>query len=103
MNGVFHRLGRKPGLARFLLLSASFETKGYALSPPEQRQRNLGIELGPNFPEILRAIGVREDTWWGKSLLGLLTYYRPPLSTFGIRYDFNARRWRGPDAGNKPY
>ncbi len=103
LNGIIRRFGKDPGLARFFLVSASYETKGYGLEPLEVRQRNLGIELGPNLPEVLRALGVRDDSWWGKPLLALLTFYRPPLTTIGLRYDFNARRWRGPDAGNKPY
>ena len=103
LKGIIGRLGKEPGLARYFLVSASYQTKGYGFLPPDQQQRNLGIEFGPNLPELLRAIGVRDDSWWGKPLLVFFTFYRPPFTTIGMRYDFNARRWRGPDAGNKLY
>jgi uncharacterized protein YfiM (DUF2279 family) len=100
LGGILHRLGTRPGLARFVLLSASYSAQGYRWAPPEQRRRNIGLELGPNLAEILRALGVRDDSWWGKPLLIVATYYRPPYTTIGIRYDLNSQQWYGPDFGS---
>ncbi len=101
LAGLLPRLGAEPGLARFLLVSLTYGTKGYRFSPEEVRERNLGIDLGLNLPEILRAIGVRDGTWWGKSLLAFVTFVRIPWTAFGWRYDLNRRRWHGPDTGDQ--
>ena len=101
LAGFLPRIGVKPGPARFFLVSLTYGTKGYRFSPPEVRERNLGIDLGVSLPEILRAVGVRDDTWWGKPLLAFFTYVRIPYTAFGWRYDFNSRRWHGPDTGDK--
>lgn len=101
LAGFLPRIGVAPGPARFLLVSLTYGTKGYRFSPPEVRERNLGIDLGLSLPEILRAVGVRDDSWWGKPLLAFFTYFRVPYTAFGWRYDFNGRRWHGPDTGDR--
>ena len=101
LAGFLPRLGVRPGPARFLLVSMTYGTKGYRFSPEEVRERNLGIDLGLNLPEILRAVGVRDDSWWGKPLLTFFTYVRIPYTAYGWRYDFNRRRWHGPDTGDQ--
>jgi hypothetical protein len=101
LAGFLPRVGVKPGPARFFLVSATYGSKGYRFSPEESRQRNLGVEAGLNVPEILRAVGVRDDSWWGKPLLAFFTYVRIPYTSFGWHYDFNGRRWHGPDTGDQ--
>jgi hypothetical protein len=97
--GLARRLNRRFGPARFLLLSTTYGVKGYPYALPELRERQLGIELGLNIAEIARAVGVPEDRWWGKMFLILLEIVRFPYTAIGWRYDFNHRRWIGPDAG----
>ena len=70
------RLGVKPGPVRFFLLSVTYGTKGYRFSPPENRERNLGLEIGLNLEEILHGIGVPERKWWGKALYVIVTHIR---------------------------
>ncbi len=101
LAGFLPRVGVRPGPARFLLLSGTYSSKGYRFSPPENRRREIGIEVGLNLPEILRAVGVRDDTWWGKPLLVLLTFFRVPYTAFGWRYDLTSRSWSGPNTGEK--
>jgi hypothetical protein len=86
---------------RFFLLSVTYGTKGYRFSPPENRERNLGLEIGLNLEEILHRIGVPEHKWWGKALFVVATHIRFPYTGYGIRYDFDHGRWRGPDFGDK--
>jgi len=99
--GLLPRLGLKPGPARFFLLSITYGTKGYRFSPPANFERNLGLEIGLNLEEILHRIGVPERKWWGKALFVVATHFRFPYSGWGIRYDFDHGRWRGPDFGDK--
>ena len=101
LAGFLPRIGVKPGPARFFLVSMTYGSKGYRFSPEEARERNLGIDLGLNVPEILKAVGVPDDTWWGKPLLTFFTYFRVPYTAFGWRYDLNNRRWHGPDTGDR--
>jgi hypothetical protein len=103
LGGLFHRLRLSPRVARFLLLSMTYDTKGYGNSsvPLGSRERNIGVALGLNLPEIARALGLREDTWWSKPLYGFLTYFRFPYTAFGYRYDLNHHRWQGPDTGDR--
>lgn len=100
LEGFLPRVGAKPGLARFLLVSLTYGTKGYRFSPEDVRQRNVGIDVGLNVEAILRAAGVRGDTWWGGPLLAFARYYRIPWTTFGWRYDLNSGTWHGPDTGD---
>jgi hypothetical protein len=100
LSGVSRRLNRRPGLARFLLLSMTYGTKGYPYSSPELRERNLGFEVGLNLQEILLVAGVKETTWWGRTLLTFFEYVRLPYTGIGYQYDLNHGRWHGPTAGN---
>lgn len=99
--GVANRLGWRLGPARFLYLSATYGSKGYKLSTPEFRQRDVGFELGLNVVEILKATGVKDTTWWGRTLLVFFDFFRIPYTSIGYRYDLNHRRWHGPDNGEK--
>jgi hypothetical protein len=101
LAGFLPRVGVKPGPARFLLLSATYGSKGYRYSDEPLRQRNIGIEIGLNLREILLAVGVPEKPWWGKILLGIATYIRIPYTSFGWHYDLNHGTWSGPDTGDK--
>ena len=99
LAGLLPRMGAKPGLARFLLLSGTYQTKGYRYSPPENRRREIGIEIGLNLREILAAAGVPEDKWWGRIVLGFAKYFRIPYTAIGYRYDLNSGTWTGPNTG----
>ncbi len=101
LDGLLPRLGVAPGLGRYLLVSLTYGSKGYRFSPVEARQRNVGIDLGLNVEQLLRAAGVRSETWWGGPLLFLARSYRVPWTAFGWRYDLNSRRWHGPDTGDR--
>lgn len=100
LSGLLPRFGIRPGAARYLLVSTTFQVRGYNELAPELRQRHLGLELGLNLPEILRAIGLRETKWWARPVLLFLEHFRVPYSAIGIRYDVNGRRWSGPDFGD---
>jgi hypothetical protein len=101
LAGFLPRIGVKPGPARFLLLSATYGTKGYRYSDEPLRQRNIGVEVGLNLREILLAVGVPERPLWGKVLLTIATYFRFPYTSFGWHYDLNHGTWSGPDTGDK--
>jgi hypothetical protein len=100
LAGLLPRMKVRPGPARFLSLSFTYGTKGYRYSLPEYRERSVGFDIGLNVPEILRAVGVRDESWWGGPLLALLTYFRIPYTALGWRYDMNQGVWRGPDTGD---
>jgi len=99
LSGLLPRLGVKPGFVRYLLVSGTFGTKGYRFAPPSRRQRNVGVEVGLNLPEILASAGLTDRTWWGRTLRIFCTWLRVPYTALGYRYDLNSRRWRGPDTG----
>lgn len=103
LGGLFRRLRLSPQIARFLLLSMTYDTRGYGNEtvPLEARERNLGVALGINIAEVVRALGLPEDRWWSKPLYGFLTYVRFPYTAFGVRYDMNHHRWQGPDTGDR--
>lgn len=86
-------LGRGPG--RFLMLSLTYGSRGYRELPPQDRERNAGLELGLNIPEILRAIGVPErGIWW--PLYAFFQFVRVPYTAIGWHYDLDHSRWHGP-------
>jgi Predicted periplasmic lipoprotein (DUF2279) len=102
--GLGKRLKFDPVVARFLLTSVTYSTKGYGFVPPlATRQRLVGFEIGLNLPEILSAVGVPDTTWWGSILYKLLNFIRIPYTSFGWRYDLNNGTWHGPDTGNVYY
>lgn len=101
LGGLLPRLGLKPGPARFLLLSMTYGSKGYRYSAAPIRERNVGVELGLNLREVLLAVGVPENKWWGKTLLALGTFFRFPYTSFGWHYDLNHGKWNGPDTGDR--
>jgi len=98
--GFARRLNVRPGVARFLLVSMSYGSKGYRYSPPEFRQRQIGLAVGINFPEVLAAARVPDDRWWGRALYFFFNFFRIPYTQIGVRYDLNQHKWHGPDAGN---
>ena len=95
LGGLLPRVGARPGLARFLLVSLAYGSRGYRYSPAWARERNLGVEVGLDLPAILRAAGVPERTWWGGAILSVLSYVRLPWTSLGAYYDLNHRRWWG--------
>ncbi len=101
LAGALRRAGLRPGVGRFFLVSLTYGTKGYRFSPEDVRQRNVGIDLGLNMPEILTAIGVRREKWWGKVLLTFFDYVRIPYTAFGFQYDLNHHEWHGPSTGDR--
>jgi hypothetical protein len=100
LAGFARRLQIRPGPARFLLFSMSYDTKGYRYSPPDFRQRNIGLELGLNFPEILSLVGVPETKWWGQLIYGFFNIFRVPFTSIGVYFDLNQGKWHGPNNGN---
>jgi hypothetical protein len=101
LEGVLRRAGVRPGIGRFFLVSLTYGTKGYRFSPVDVRERNVGVDLGLNVPEILLAIGVPPSKWWGDVLLTLARYIRIPYTAVGYQYDLNHRRWHGPSTGDR--
>jgi len=95
---------RKPGPERFLQASFVYLTKGYGYVPVlETRYQEIGVELGLNIPEVLRAVGVTDATWWGDVLLRAFTFLRIPYTQLGAYYNFKTRTWYGPVAPNRFY
>ncbi|HEY7113542.1 MAG TPA: DUF2279 domain-containing protein [Thermoanaerobaculia bacterium] len=101
LEGVLRRAGMRPGPARFFLVSMTYGSKGYRFSPVDVRERNIGVDLGLNMPEILLAVGVPKTKWWGEALLTIFEYIRFPYTAFGWQYDLNHHKWHGPSTGNK--
>lgn len=99
LAGFLPRMGVSPGVFRFLLIGMTYSSKGYRHSPPWYRQRQLGIEIGLALPPVLRILGVSDTTWWGKTLLVFLEYFRVPYTAFGWQYDLNQGHWYGPNTG----
>ena len=103
LAGAARRLGLRPGLLRFFLLSMTYGSNGYRYSLPEYRERNIGGEIGINFPQILTEIGVRDTTWWGRVLYIFFNFVRVPYTQIGFHYDLNQKNWHGPDFGQQAY
>ena len=97
--GLARRLRFDPGPARFLLLSATYGTNGYRHVAPELRQRLVGLEIGVNFSEIFRSLGVPSEPLWGEVFYYFLDSFRIPYTAIGFRYDVNNHEWFGPTAG----
>ena len=100
LNGVGQRLNLNIGPLKWLLLSATYGSKGYRVSPPTEKQRLVGIEIGLNLQQILNDVGVKKDTWWGFGLHLFADNIRFPYTGIGMRYDLNKGKWHGPNNGN---
>ena len=100
LSGLAQRLGINIGPLRWLLLSATYGTKGYRANPPVEKQRLVGIEIGLNLQQILNDVGVKRNTWWGYALHLVGDNVRFPYTAVGMRYDMNHNNWHGPNSGN---
>lgn len=98
LAGLLPRLGKKAGAARFLLASVAYGTKGYPWVEAPYRQRRLGLEIALDTYEIGLALGIPKDSWWGGPTLAFLRYFRIPYTGIGVQYEFNSRRWMGPNS-----
>jgi hypothetical protein len=104
LGGLDTRLHASPDIARFFLLSFVFLTRGYGYEPPlASRYQEVGLELGLNFPEILKAAGVNDATWWGDFLLRTFSFLRIPFTQVGAYYNLKNRNWYGPGAPYRFY
>jgi hypothetical protein len=95
------RLGLNVGPLRYLLFSVTYGSKFYPSGPPDLRERQVGFEIGLNFEEILNALGVWRDTWWGYGLHVVFDNIRFPFTSVGFQYGLNHGRWYGPGNGNQ--
>ena len=100
LSGLAKRLGLNIGPLRWLLFSVTYGSKGYRVSPPIEKQRQIGLEIGLNLQQILNDVGVRRNTWWGYSLHLLADNVRFPYTAVGMRFDLNNGKWHGPNSGN---
>jgi hypothetical protein len=100
LAGLGERAKFNAGPARFLLVSVSYSAKGYPYADPVVRERQVGFEVGVNFVEILKAVGVPRDKWWGKILYFGFDVLRIPYTQVGMYYDLNSGNWRGPGIGD---
>ena len=99
LGGLITRLHGKPGISRFFLTSFVYFTKGFGYEPPlPTRYQESGVEVGLNFPEILKAAGVNDTTWWGTGLLAVFNFFRIPFTQVGIYYNLHDHKWYGPGA-----
>ena len=97
--GLVRRLGGKPGFERFFLTSFVYFTRGFGYDAPlPTRYQEVGFEVGLNFPEILRAVGVDEKTWWGTGLQAIFQFFRFPFTQVGVYYNLYDHTWYGPGA-----
>lgn len=99
LAGVVDRLGIDLGPVRYLLLSVTYGTKGYPAAAPEDRERQVGFEVGVNFGAILDALGIRRGNWLGFAAHVAADNFRIPYTAGGFRYDLNQHHWHGPDSG----
>jgi hypothetical protein len=98
--GLGQRAHFDPGVARYLLFSMTYGSKGYPYSNPVIRERQVGFEVGLNFGQIMKEIGVPPQTWWGKTLYFLFDVIRFPYTQVGMYYDINHGKWHGPSIGD---
>ena len=99
--GLGRRMKFDPGIARYFMFSVSYSAKGYPYANPEIRDRQVGFELGINFVEILRALHVPPDQWWGKILYFAFDVLRIPYTQVGMYYGLNTGKWYGPGIGDQ--
>jgi hypothetical protein len=103
-SGIEKRLHARPSFARFFQSSFVFLTKGFGYVPPiPSRYQEVGVEVGLDFQEILKALGVDDSTWWGDSLLRLFGFLRIPYTQVGAYYNFKNKAWYGPGAPYRYY
>jgi len=102
LAGLARRLNINIGPLRYLYLSGTYGVKGYPTNVVEDRQRQIGIEIGLSLEELLNSLGARRDTWWGATLHILGDNIRFPFTAVGFRYDLNHGKWHGPNSGNWP-
>ena len=89
-----------PGLARFLLLSTTYTSKGYRFYADKNlTEREVGFFVGVNFVEILKTLGLPKDNAWQKAVYFLFDVIRIPYTQIGYVYDLNHSRWHGPTIG----
>jgi hypothetical protein len=101
--GLYAHTGFDPGPARFLLMSLTYASKGYRYYPNRDlTERQIGMFVGVNFVEILKAAGVPKDKLWQKALYFLFDVIRIPYTQIGYVYDLNHSRWHGPGIGSYP-
>jgi Predicted periplasmic lipoprotein (DUF2279) len=99
LDGLGYRLSPNPGIERFFLTSFVFMTKGYGYAPPiPSRYQQIGFEVGLNFPAILKAVGVSNETWWGDVLIRAFQFVRIPYTQIGAYYNLTNHKWYGPGA-----
>jgi hypothetical protein len=99
LDGLGYRLSPHPGIERFFLTSFVFMTKGYGYDPPiPSRYQEIGFEIGLNFPAILKAVGVSNETWWGDVLIRAFEFFRIPYTQVGAYYNLTNHKWYGPGA-----
>jgi hypothetical protein len=99
LAGLGRRLNLRIGPLRYLYLSFTYGIKGYPYGVPNLRERQVGVELGLNFSQMLDDLGVRRQTWWGYALHVVFDNVRFPFTGLGFRYDMNHGRWHGPNSG----
>jgi uncharacterized protein YfiM (DUF2279 family) len=99
LGGLVTRLHGKPGITRYFLTSFVYYTRGFGYEPPlPSRYQEAGIELGINFPAILKDLKVPEDKWWGQGLYAFFNFFRIPYTQIGAYYNFKNKKWYGPSA-----
>ena len=99
LGGLACRLHASPDIARFFLFSFTYNTKGYGYDPPlPSRYQEVGLEIGLNFVEVLKAVGVTNSTWWGDLLLRTFNFFRIPYTSVGAYYNLKNQKWYGPGA-----
>jgi hypothetical protein len=99
LAGLAPRFHAQPWLERFFQFSFAYLTKGYGYQPPlPGRYQEIGLEIGLNFHEILKAFGVSESTWWGDTLLRAANFIRVPYTQIGAYYNLTNGKWYGPGA-----
>jgi hypothetical protein len=104
LAGLIKRMNGEPGFARFFLTSFVFFTKGFGYDPPlPTRYQEIGFEVGLNFREILRCLGVSEQTWWGTGLYAIFDFFRFPFTQVGVYYNLYNQKWYGPSAPRSYY
>jgi hypothetical protein len=98
--GMGRRLDWNIGPLRWLLFSVTYGSKGYPTGLPEDRERQVGFQVGLNLEQILNDVGVQRNTWWGYLLHVVFDNVQFPYTAVGYYYDLNHGKWSGPGIGN---